>query len=199
MSKMYTDPNSILYNTPEAKKFRDQEAAGNAAVKSGGWVQTPEMTRRQGDMNAGLAYGQDLFYSNPDMQDMRARREDLAKGYSGQELGALRQTARGEIAGQRQSYLRQMASNLGRGGVGGARGAAMRGAADAKMAAGGAEAERKMALDSGNMVRQGTNDLQDFLMRQLYGKAGMGIGFGQQGSADAAAKMANAANQGGKK
>ena len=88
---------------------------------------------RERDLAAGRARGKEIFYDDPDMKMMREKREDLAKGYSGQELGAIRQTARGEIAGQRNNYLRNMHSNLARGGVGGARGAAVRGAADQKL------------------------------------------------------------------
>lgn len=149
---------------------------------------------RAADMAAGRARGQEIFYDDPDMKMLRQKREDLAKGYSGEELGALRQTARGEIAGQRSNYLRSMHSNLAKGGVGGARGAAIRGAADQKFAQTGADAERKMALDSGNMVRQGTNDLQDYIFRQKYGGLGTELGYAQLGTADRSAAAAAAAN-----
>ena len=77
-----------------------------------------------------------------------------------------------------------MSSNLARGGVGGARGAAIRGANDQKYATINADNERKMALDSANMVRSGTNDLQDFIFRQKYGMLGTCLGYGQLGVAD---------------
>lgn len=150
---------------------------------------------RERDLAAGRARGKEIFYDDPDMKMMREKREDLAKGYSGQELGAIRQTARGEIAGQRNNYLRTMHSNLAKGGVGGARGAAVRGAADQKFAQSGADAERKMALDSANVARTGTNDLQDYIFRQKYGSLGTELGYGQLGTADRAAEAARQANQ----
>ncbi len=150
---------------------------------------------RERDLAAGRARGKEIFYDDPDMKMMRKKREDLAKGYSGQELGAIRQTARGEIAGQRNNYLRNMHSNLARGGVGGARGAAVRGAADQKFAQSGADAERKMALDSANMVITGTNDRQDYIFRQKYGSLGTELGYGQLGTADRAAEASRQANQ----
>lgn len=168
-------------------------------IKNGGYVMTDDMLRRAGDYNYGITQGQKEFYDDPDMKNLRARREDLAKGYSGEELGALRETARGEIAGQRSNYLKSLSSNLARGGAGGARAAAVRTAADRGFQANAADAERKMTLDSANMVRQGTNDLQDFIFRQKYGKVGLGVGNAQLGSADYGAEQARKANSGGDK
>lgn len=149
---------------------------------------------RQRDLEAGYAKGKELFYDDPDMQSLRKRREDLSKGYSGEELGALRATARGEIAGQRASDQARLSSNLGRGGVGGARAAAVRGATDQRYAGMNQDNERKMALDSANMVRSGTNDLQDFIFRQKYGQLGTGVSYGQMGVADRTADKQNALN-----
>lgn len=149
---------------------------------------------RQADMDAGYAKGKEIFYDDPEMKALKARREDLAKGYSGEELGAIRGVARGEIAGQRDADQRRLSSNLARGGVGGARGAAIRGAADQKAGAQVMDAERKMALDSANMVRSGTNDLQDFIFRQKYGTLGTGLGYAQLGVADRTAAAQAAAN-----
>ena len=155
---------------------------------------------RENDLAAGYAKGREIFYDDPEMKALKARREDLAKGYSGEELGAIRQTARGEVAGQRDSDQRRLTSNLARGGVGGARGAAIRGATDQKYATINADNERKMALDSANMVRSGTNDLQDFIFRQKYGMLGTGLGYGQLGVSDRTAAQQTALNnQQGKK
>lgn len=154
---------------------------------------------RQADLDAGYAKGKEIFYDDPDMQMLRQKREDLAKGYSGEELGAIRGTARGEIAGNRDNYLRTMSSNLARGGVGGARAAAVKGAADQKYNQNVVDSERKMAVDSANMVRQGTNDLQDYILRQKYGMLGTGLGYGELGVSDRAAQAAAAANQSGSK
>jgi hypothetical protein len=149
---------------------------------------------REKDLEAGYAKGKEIFYDDPEMQQLKKRREDLAKGYSGEELGAIRATARGEIAGQRNTDQRKLASNLARGGVGGARGAAIRGAADQKYAGQAADAERKMALDSAGMARSGANDLQDFVFRQKYGALGTGLGYGQLGVSDRTAEAQAAIN-----
>lgn len=164
-------------------------------INSGGYNMTPDMVRRAGDTNYGLALGQREFYDDPDMQRLRQLREQYAKGYSGEELGAIRQTARGEIAGSQQAQQRKLASGLARGGVGGARAAAIQGAQGLQGAKAVAEAERKMALDSANMQRQGASDLQDFIFRQKYGKLGTGLGMASLGSADYAAQQAALANQ----
>lgn len=150
---------------------------------------------RQQDLAAGYAQGQKEFYDDPDMKQLRQRREDLSKGYSGQELGALRAQARGEIAGQRNQYLRQLQSNLARRGVAGARAAAAGGAADQGYARQAQEAERKMLLDNAQLTRQGTSDLQDFLFRQKYGKLGTGLGYAQLGVADRTGKAQAEANR----
>lgn len=142
---------------------------------------------RNADMEAGYAKGKELFYDDPDMQDLRNRRMDLSKGYDGQELGALRGQARSEIEGQRSNYLRSLAGKTARGGIGGARAAAMQASADKGFQQNRADMERKMTLDNANMVRQGTDSLQDFLMRQKYGTLGTGLGYAQLGVADRSA------------
>lgn len=206
---MYTmnDP-QLTANAMEAQRKRLEDERKNQntdfqnqvnLVKSGGYNMTPDMVRRAGDTNYGLALGQSEFYDDPDMQRLRQLREQYAKGYSGEELGAIRQTARGEIAGSQQAQQRKLASGLARGGVGGARAAAIQGAQGLQGAKAVAEAERKMALDSANMQRQGASDLQDFIFRQKYGKLGTGLGMASLGSADFAAQQAAAANQPGKK
>lgn len=152
--------------------------------------------QRTADIAEGMAEGRRLFYDDPDMQDIRSRRKDLAEGYSGQELGALRGIARGEIAGARKGYLQNLAGNIGRAGVGGARAAAMRAGADRGFQRNIADAERKMLLDSAQMKRQGTADYQDFLMRQRFGQLGTGLGYGQLGVSDrGAVAQAQAAAQ----
>lgn len=169
-------------------------------VNKGGYTVDQNALRRMSAYNYGAAQGQKEFIDDPEMQRLKAKREELAKGYDGQETAALRDQARREIAGQRSNYLSQMRSNLAKGGVGGARGAAVQNAASEKYAQQGAESERKLALDSAQMKRQGINDLQDFIFRQKLGKTGLAYGQQALGSADfAAEKGVQAANQGGKK
>ena len=65
---------------------------------------TPEEAtqfQRSSDMERGFKRGREIFYEDPDMQMMRQKRLDLSKGYSGSELGSLREQARGEVEGQR--------------------------------------------------------------------------------------------------
>jgi hypothetical protein len=155
--------------------------------------------RQDESIARGAEIGQKEFYDDPDMIKMRQLREDYSKGYSGQELGNIREQARGEIRGAQATQQRQLASGLGRAGVGGARAAAMQGAQGQQGAKSVAEAERKMALDSANMQRQGASDLQDFIFRQKQGKMGTAFGYAGLDSADYAAMMAKQANQGGGK
>jgi hypothetical protein len=155
--------------------------------------------RREESIGRGAEIGQKEFYDDPDMIKMRQLREDLAKGYSGQELGNIREQARGEIRGAQATQQSQLASNLGRGGVGGARAAAIKGAQGQQGAKGVADAERKIAMDSANMQKQGASDLQDFIFRQKQGKMGTAFGYAGLDSADYAAQMAKEANRGGGK
>lgn len=148
-------------------------------------------------INNGMDVGKNLFYDHPDMQNLRARREDLSHGYSGQEMGALRESARREVQGQRQGYLNQLNSRMSRQGVGGARRAAAVGAADNRYAQTTADNERKMALDSAQLKRQGVTDLQDYLFRQRYGQLGTGIGYGQMAVGENTANAMRAAAGGG--
>lgn len=142
---------------------------------------------RNADMEAGYAKGKELFYDDPDMQDLRNRRMDLSKGYNGQELGAMKSQAQSEIEGQRSNYLRSLSGNAAKAGVGGARAAAMKASADQGFHKNSAEMQRKMTLDNANLVRSGTGDLQDFMMRQKYGMLGTGLGYAQMGVADRSA------------
>lgn len=150
-------------------------------------------------LNLGRAMGKKEFSGDPEWQRMRRMREDLAKGYSGQELGSLRDQSRAELAAQRQQALQKLRSNLSRGGVGGARAAAIEGSQDVQQQKGAADTERKLLLDEGQMKRQGTNDLQDFIMRQKMGEAGYTFGVAGLGSASKAAQAAREANSSGKK
>jgi hypothetical protein len=163
-----------------------------------GAVPAQPMSYWQAAINQGREEGRRIFYDDPDMQNLRRRREDLSQGYSGQELGALREGSRREIAGQRQGYMGQLRSKLARQGVGGARGAAIQGAADQRFAQTGADAERKMTLDSAQLKRQGVSDLQDYLFRQKYGELGTGMGYGQMAIGEQTANaMRGAAGSGG--
>lgn len=147
---------------------------------------------------AGTTYGKKEFEQDPRMQQMLARREDLAKGYDGETLGALRQLARQEIAGSQASSLANLRSSAARSGVSGARGAAMMGAAQDKGTAQIADAERKMMLDQAGEIRKGTEGLENFLFNQKYGTMGTGAGFAQLASSERAAQaQEKAARSGG--
>lgn len=187
-------------NDAAQAELQKRNQAKYETVKAGGYSTSPEDTKRRGQFNAGAALGQEEFYNDPDMIKMRATREDLAKGYSGSELGALRGESKANVEGQRSSYISQLKNNMAKSGVGGARGAAMINEANQKSAAAGAEGERKVLLDSANVKRQGVDSFQDFLMRQKLGK--LGLAYGQQSLASsdyAAEKGVQAAQSGGKK
>lgn len=150
------------------------------------------------DYEKGASIGRREFIDDPEMQKLKALREDYAKGYSGQELGNIRQSARGEIAGAQQTQQRALQSRLGRGGVGGARGAAIMGQQGLQGQKAISEAERGMALDSVNMQRTVAKDLEDFIFKQKAGVAGYGAGIAKMASAERTAKAsADAAGGGG--
>lgn len=150
---------------------------------------TPKAPWMQG-IDYGMDAGKDLFYNDPDMQSLRATRQDLAKGYNGSELGAMREGSRRDVSGQNAGYMNQLRSNLARGGVGGARAAAIQNTSNQKYSQVTADNERKMALDSAQLSRQGANDLQDFLFRQKFGQLSTGLGYGQLASAGSTAAQA---------
>lgn len=176
----------------DAKRAELEQRQKN--LMSGGYTLTEPQIRTQEEINAGIATGKRLFSEDPKMKELEARRQELSKGYSGQELAALRGLSRDELEGQRAKALQQLRSNLGRGGVGGARGAAIQNQSNIAQQRAAGETERKMLLDSAQLQRQGTGDLQDFLFRQKLGEAGFGIGTAQLGSAERAADASRAAN-----
>lgn len=156
--------------------------------------------RRKDAYNYGRELGQKEFYDDPDMSRIRATREDLAKGLSATEFDAMRAEAKAGAQAQQSNYLKSLQSNLAKSGVGGARSAAIRGQAEQGFAKQGADAERKLLLDSAQMKRQGISDLQDYLMRQKLGALGLAYGQQSLSSADyAAEKGVQAAQAGGKK
>jgi hypothetical protein len=159
--------------------------------------------RAMQDFEYGLARGRQLLTNDPRVSLVGSQMEDLAKGYSGRELGALREQAADELAGQRSQYLRQLASRAARGGVGGARAAAMQAAADQGFLKARAEQERKMTLDNAQLRRQGIKDYSDFLMRQRFGELATGTGlaalaqaaYSQAGQESAAKESARVASE----
>ena len=144
------------------------------------------------EFEQGKKYGSDI-YRDKEMMDARNRLQDLSKGYSGQELGALREGAAQETAGQRASYLQQLQARAGRAGIGGARAAAMQGAADVGFQKAKQDAERKILLDNAQLTRQGTQDFNDFMMKQKAGELGTGALFAQLGSSERGSNTAAAA------
>lgn len=167
---------------------------GAPAYDAAGAAATAKSAREQ-DLDAGYLRGREMFYDDPDMQMLRSRRADLSQGYNGQELGALKGQASGELAGQREKILRDVGSKAARGGVGGARAAAIQGSVDNNLAKVKAEQDRKIMLDNANLKRTGTDSLQDFLFRQRFGQLTTGLGQAQLGVSDRTAANATAANQ----
>lgn len=138
---------------------------------------------RNSDINYGRGIGKEIFNSE-EMTNAQKKYDDLAKGYSGEELGALKESANREIEGQRGGYLRSLSGQAARGGIGGARRAAMQGSADRGFLSTKADANRKLVADNANLVRQGTNDATNFLLQRRFGELGTGLGYAQLGSAD---------------
>ena len=152
--------------------------------------------QRQADIERGSDWARKELYDDEEMKRVAAMREDLAKGYSGQALGAVRAAQRAETEGARQGYLNQMQGRLARAGVGGARAAAMKSAADRSSLQQVQQGENALALQQENALRQGQQSLEDFLMKRKFGVLGSGLaagGFGAQERAGAAA--ASAASQ----
>lgn len=186
------------YDPKKAEQKRLKEIQDQQIVAGQGFRVTPDMVRRASDTNYGQMIGEQAFQT-PEMMQMQRLREDLAKGYSGEAGGAIRETARREIAGQQQAQARKLGSAAARGGVGGARGAAMQAANARKGGEAVADAERKMAIDSFQMQQKGADNLQDYLFRKTFAKLGAGGAYASMGSADYAAEKGVQANQGGGK
>lgn len=184
----------------DAKRSADEQRRLNFQnVMAGGYSVTDDTINRLSDMNLGATIGKREFSQDPRMQGILKRREELAKGYSGEELAALRNMSRNEMAANRLKALQATKSNLAKGGVGGARAAAIQGAQNVAGQRVNEDTERKMLMDEAGMKRQGVSDLQDYLFREKLGEAGYTMGFGSLGASERAAKAARAANSGGKK
>ena len=168
-------------------------------VMAGGYSASPWTINAIGAWNAGQQVGAQ-FLNDPRLQAYNSKLAELAKGYSGEELGGMRQTARGEIAGAAQANQRKLQSQLARGGVGGARAAAMQGQQNLQSQQAINQAETKMALDSAQMRRQGIKDEGAQAMKELATKGAIAGGMASIESSGAASqKAAQAAQSGGKK
>lgn len=183
----------------QEEKRRQAEADRNQTIMNGGYYLDENAIRRMGAYNYGRDLGQKEFYNDPDMMALRKKREGMADGYDSSELSAIRDQGRGQIAGQRSNYLRQLSSNLAKGGVGGARAAAIKNQANQEGVKQASDFERKLASDSAAMKRQGVGDLQDFIFRQKLGATGLAYGQQSLAASDYAAQMGRQANSGGKK
>lgn len=130
-------------------------------------------------LGQGLELGQQEFIDDPEMLALRRRREELSQGLQGAELSALRKEGQAQIQGTRSQYLKQLASRAAKGGIGGARSAAISAGADRGFMKERQAADRKLLLDQAGLKRQGTSDLQDFIFRQKFGRMGVGLGLAQ--------------------
>ncbi len=196
----------IRVNPEREQRERDAQSEAQAArqryeqlIRGGGFNLSDDDLRRANAFNYGTSIGQREFEQDPEMQRLKRLRDQYAQGFNSDELSGIRAEARGQVAGQAAADQRRLVSNLGRGGVGGARAAAIRNQSAMQSQSLTNEVERKLAVDSAQMQRQGVNDLQDFIFRQKLGKLGTGAAFAQMGSADYAAQQARMANQGGGK
>jgi hypothetical protein len=201
----YLDPNMKYYDGSAKKNSAAKEiSAAEAqkkewdAIQAGGYQLTPGLMRNASSANYGKEQAEkELGDANPYMARVKSIYENLAKGYESEEGGAIRQQARGEIAGSQQAAQRNLQSNLSRGGAGGARAAAIQGAQGQQGVKTAAEAERKMALDSANMQRQGSANLADFIARTQMAKLGVSMGYSGLSSSEYQAEQQGKANKGG--
>lgn len=164
-------------------------------IKQAAPVQLTAAQIRSQDRDAGQDAARRELYDDPTMQAIADRRADLAKGYSGQTLGALRDVQNREIAGQRQGYLAQLQGRAARSGIGGARAAAMGAAADRGFLKEKASAEAQQALMQEDAIRKGQQAQDEFELNRKYGVLGAGLaeaGLGaQERSGTKAAAAAN--------
>lgn len=156
---------------------------------------TPEI---MSDYKAGKEVGKEEFYDDPIMQEIAAKRREGMQGYDAGALGALRATARGELAGQQNQYLQQLRSKAARSGVGGARGLAVEAGSRANMNKNTATAENKMMLDQAAEVNRGIDKFADYELKRKYGQMATGAGLAQMGVAQRTGQQqAEAANSSG--
>lgn len=192
--------NYANYAALENKKKEDElKNQADSVINQGGYTVDQDMINNISAMNLGQMLGKRQFSGDADWQRLKKMREEGTQGFSAPELSALRAESRGEQQGQRQAALQRLRSNLAKGGVGGARAAAIQGSQDVQQQRGAADAERKLLLDEAQMKRQGQSDLQDLIMREKMGEAGYTFGTAGLQSANKAAQAARNANSSGKK
>ena len=167
----------------EAKKRQNDQI-----FKEGAYLINNDMRDLMSGYNLGADVGRREFYQDPTMVEIENIRRRGLEGYDAGALGALRATARGELAGQQSQYLQKLRSMQARQGVSGSRAIASIGAAQQANNKNTATAENKMMLDQAAEVRKGEDKYADFRMRQKYGQMSTGAGFAQASSAQNAAQ-----------
>lgn len=176
---------ALSANATQAQK--DQQAqmtalAGNTSAAN--LTPAQQQLLREQDISRGQARGEEIFQNDPVMKDLLAKRQSMAQGVNAQEYQGMRDDMIKGQQGANAGYMRQLLSAQGQGGVGGARAVAQRGELVNQFANTRADAERKLLLDNIALKNQGTDSLQDFLMKQKYGTLAQGLGEAQLGVAD---------------
>lgn len=194
-----TMPDGRQYN-PHKGEYPGQEDRMRerlARIKAGGYSASNDDLDRMDKFNQGLEFANRHLTNDPNLQRVRALREQQAKGYSTPELAARKQLTVNEQDATRAKTVQALKSNLARSGVGGARGAAMQASADSTLAASNADQNRKLLLDEADQQNKGIDALSKDIYNEKLGQLGLGVGFAQLGSADKAAEAARQANSGG--
>ena len=182
----------------DPEKARKKEMERDMIFNQGAYRTSKDLEDLVSGVNYGMQLGEREYYQDPRIKELENIRREGMQGYDSATGGALRNIARGELAGQQNQYLSQLRSARSRAGVGGARGAAMEAASKENFAGKTGDMERKLMADAYQEKQKGTDKFVDFSMAQKAAKMGTGYGFGQAVSAqNAAEKSRQASNSGG--
>ena len=148
---------------------------------------------RRHDMQEGQDNAYQQLYLDPEMMHLEDMRKDLAKGYSGNTLGSIRQAQNAQVDGAQRGYMNQLASKTARAGIGGARAVAMQSAADQGFLKQRQSGEAEQAMLQEKAVKEGQQSLQDYMMKRKFGVLAGGQNQMQVGANERAGIQAAAA------
>jgi hypothetical protein len=175
--------------TTAATDWRDR------AVGPGGMSIRNMQDARESDMTYGRNLWSSLIGSRPEYTAVMNRYKDMSQGLNAEEMRAAReQMARGQ-QGAASGAMRSLYSNQAKSGIRGGMAGAQAARVGRQIASDRTAAEQKLMLDNYALKRQGLQDYSGAINRDISGELGTGVGYAGLGVSDRTAAQQAAVAQ----
>ena len=150
---------------------------------------------READMTYGRNLWTSLVGSRPEYAAVLNRYKDMSQGLNAEEMRAAReQMARGQ-QGAASGAMRSLYSNQAKSGIRGGMAGAQAARVGRQIASDRTAAEQKLLLDNYALRRQGLQDYSGAINRDISGELGTGVGYAGLGVSDRTAAQQAAISQ----